>query len=57
MAEERRVGMHPGETLAEVRKKSHACHDIWSKIQKVEAVGVHDVIEEIREGGQRLQEK
>ena len=50
MAEERRVGMHPGETLAEVRKKSHARHDIWSKIQKVEAVGVHDVAEEIGEG-------
>ena len=51
MVEERRVGMHPGETLAEVREKSHARHDIWSKIQKVEAVGVHEVTEEIREGG------
>ena len=57
VAEERRVGMHPGEALAEVRKKSHARHGIWSKIQKMEAVGVHDVIEEIREGGQRPQEK
>ena len=57
MAEERRVGMHPGETLAEVCKKSHARHDIWSKIQKVEAVGGHDVAEEIREGGQKPQEK
>ena len=47
MAEERCVGMHPGKTLAEVRKESHARHDIWSKIQKVEAIGVHDVIEEI----------
>ena len=43
--------MHPGETLAEVRKKSHARHGIWSKIEKVEAVGVHDVIEEIGERG------
>ena len=32
VAEERRVGMHPGETLAEVRKKSHARHGIWSKV-------------------------
>ena len=51
VAEERRVGMHPGETLAEVRKESHARHDIWSKIQEVEAVGVHDVAEEIGERG------
>ena len=57
MAEERRIRMHPGETLAEVRKKSHARHGIWIKIQKVEVVGVHDVAEEIREGGQSLQEK
>ena len=57
VAEERRVGMHPNEAFAEVRKKSHARHGIWGKIQKVEAVGVHDVAEEIREGGQRPQEK
>ena len=57
MAEERRVGMHPGETLAEVRKESQARHGIQSKIQKVEAVGVHEVVEEIREGGQRPHEK
>ena len=50
MAEERRVGVHPGETLAEVREKSHACPSIWSKIQKVKAVGVHAIIEEVREG-------
>ena len=51
MAEECHVGMHPGEALAEVREKSHARHSIRSKIQKVEAVGVHDVIEEIGERG------
>ena len=42
--------MHPGKTLAEVREKSHARHDIWRKIQKVKAVGVHDVVEEVGEG-------
>ena len=57
MAEERRVGMHPGETLTEVRKKNHARHGIWSEIQKVEDVGVHDDIEEIGERGQSPQEK
>ena len=51
MAEKRRVGMHSGEALAEMGEKIHARHDIWSKIQKVEAIGVHDVTEEIREGG------
>ena len=51
MAEERSVGMHPGKALAEVCEKGHARHDIRSEIQKVEAVGVHDVIEEIGERG------
>ena len=53
VAEERRVGMHPGEALAEMRKKSHARHGGWSEIQKVEAIGMHDIVEQIREGGQR----
>ena len=57
MVEERRVGVHPGETFAEVREKGHARHNIWGKIQEAEAKGVHDVAEEIREGGQRPQEK
>ena len=51
MAEERRAGKHPSEALREMGEKSHACHGIWSEIQKVEAIGVHDVIEEIRERG------
>ena len=50
MAEERRVGVHPGEALAEVREKGHARHRIRSKIQEAEAKGVHDVAEEIGEG-------
>ena len=57
MAEERRAGKHSCEALAEMGKKSHALHDVWSEIQKMEAVGVHDVIEEIREWGQSPQEK
>ena len=57
VAEERRVGMHPDEALAEVRKKSQAHHDIWGKIQKVESVGVHIEIEEMRGGKQRPQGK
>ena len=50
MAEERRVGVHPGEALTEVRKEGHARHNIWGKIQEAEAKGVHDVAEEIGEG-------
>ena len=57
MAEEHRVGMHSGKALAEMGENGHARHGIWSEIQKVEVVGVHDVTEEIREGGQRSQEK
>ena len=57
VAEERRARMHFGEALAEMGKKGHARHDIWSEIQKVEAIGVHDVVEEIRERGQSLEEK
>ena len=51
VAEERRVGEHSGEALAEMRKKRHARHSIRSEIQKVEAVCVHDIIEEIGERG------
>src|SRR4051812_35573448 len=50
MAKERRVGMHPGEALAEMREKGHARHRIRSKIQEVETKGMHDVAEEIKEG-------
>ena len=50
MAEERRVGVHPGEALAEMREKGHACHRIRSKIQEAEAKCMHDVAEEIGEG-------
>ena len=51
MAEERRAGVHPNEALAEVCEESHARHGIWSEIQKTKAVGVHDILEEIRKGG------
>ena len=51
VAEDRHVGVHPGEALAEVCEESHARHDIRSEIQKAESIGVHDVLEEIREGG------
>ena len=51
MAEEHRAGVHPDEALAEMGKEGHAHHDIWSEIQEAEAIGVHDVLEEIREGG------
>ena len=47
MAEERRAGKHPNEALAEVGEERHARDGVWSEIQKVKAVGVHDVIEEI----------
>ena len=57
VAEERCAGKHSGEALTEMGEKSHARHGIWSEIQKVEAVGVHDVIEEIGERGQSPQEK
>ena len=32
MAEKRRVGVHPGEALAEMREKGHARHRIQGKI-------------------------
>ena len=51
MAEERRVGVHPGKALAELCEENHARHDNQSEIQKAEAVGVHDILEEIRERG------
>ena len=51
VAEERRVGEQSGEALAEMGEKSHARHDVWGEVQTVKAVCVHDVIEEIREGG------
>ena len=57
MAEERRVGKNSGKALTEVGEQSHARHGVWSKIQKVEAKCVHDIVEEIRERGQRPQEK
>ena len=50
MAKERRVGVHAGEALAEMREKGHARHRIRSKIQEAEAKGMHDVAEEIGEG-------
>ena len=51
MAKERRVGVNPGEAFAEVREKGHTRHRIRGKIQEAEAKGVHDVAEEIEEGG------
>ena len=50
MAEECRVGVHSGETLAEVCEKGHTRHRIWGKIQEAEAKGLHDVTKEIGEG-------
>ena len=47
MAEESRVGVHPGEALTEMREKGHARHRILREVQEMEAVGVHDVFEEI----------
>ena len=51
MAEERRVGLHPGKAFAKMREESHARHRIRSKIQEAKAEGVHNVTEEIRETG------
>ena len=47
MEKERRVGMHPSKALTEVGKEGHARHNIWHKIQEMEAVAMHDVIKEI----------
>ena len=57
MAEKRHVGEHSGEALTEMGEKSHARHNIWSKIQKVEAKGVHEIIEEIRKRGAKAARK
>ena len=51
VAEKLRAGMHSGEALTEMGEKGHAHHGIWSEIQKVEAIGVHEIIEEIGERG------
>ena len=52
MAEERRAGKHSGEALTEVGKEGHARHGIHHEIKKMEAVGVHDIIEKIGERGE-----
>ena len=52
MAEERRVGLHPGKAFAKMREESHARHRIRSKIQEAKAEGAHNIAEEIgRKGG------
>ena len=51
MAEERHVGNDSGEALTEMGEESHARHNIWSEIQKAEVIGVHNIVEEIGEGG------
>ena len=51
MAEECRVGLHPGKAFAKMREESHARHRIQSKIQEAKAEGVHNVAEEIGERG------
>ena len=51
MAEERRAGEHSGEALAEMGEEGHARHGIRREIQEIEVVGVHDVVEEVRERG------
>ena len=57
VAEERRAGEHPGKAPAEVGKESQARQGVRREIQKIEAVGVHDIVEEVRERGQSPQEK
>ena len=57
MAKERRVGVHPGEAFAEVRKEGHACHDIWGKIQEAEAKVCMMSLKKSEKGGQSPQEK
>ena len=47
MAEERRGGEHSSEALTEMGKEGHARHSVRHKVQKMEAVGVHDAVEEI----------
>ena len=51
MAEERRAREHSGKALAEMGKEGHARHGVRRKVEEMEAVGVHDVVEEIRERG------
>ena len=51
MAEECRAGKHSGKALTEVGKEGHARHGIRREIKKVEAVGVHEIIEKIGERG------
>ena len=57
MAEKRRARKHSGKALAEVGEEGHACHGIRREIKKMEAEGVHDIIEKFGERGASLQEK
>ena len=43
--------MDPDEALAEMCEEDHTRHGIRREIQEAEAVGVHDILDEIREGG------
>ena len=48
MAEECRAREHSSEALIEMGEEGHVRHGIRRKIQKMGAVGVHDVVEEVR---------
>ena len=51
MAEECRVGLHPGKAFAKMREESLARHRVRSKIQEEKAKVVHDVVEKIGKRG------
>ena len=51
VAEKRYAEVHPGEALTEMCEQGHACPDIRCKIQNMEAIDVHDVVEEVGERG------
>jgi hypothetical protein len=48
VAEKSSAGHASGKVFAEMRKTSHSQHRIQCEIKKVEIVGVHDIIEELR---------
>ena len=57
MAEKCCARKHTGKALEEVGKARQALHNIRRKVQHMEAKSAHDVIEEVRKGGQSPQKK
>src|SRR3954470_11966897 len=50
MVEEGYVGVDSDKVLAEVCENRHCQNDVGGEVEEMEAIGVHDVAEELRKG-------